>query len=374
MFFRIVKPLILHGLSQECVEMDCFFSDRLLCWYDENRRDLPWRDTRDPYIIWISEIILQQTRVSQGYDYFVRFIKRFPNVRDLAEASEDEVLRYWQGLGYYSRARNLHCAAKQVVAQGGFPHTYEEIRKLKGVGDYTAAAIASFAFGLPYAVVDGNVYRVLSRYYAVEKPIDTIAGKKYFLALASELLPRTRTADYNQAIMDFGALQCTPRAPQCEQCPLEEGCLAWKSGKVTGFPVKSRSLSVSCRYLNYICIKAEGQFVLFKREADDIWKGLYEPLLIETEQPVEVEKLFRLSPLNALLQAQEATWRTVNVGVKHQLSHRTLWCNFYLLDLPLKPDGNQMGRYGVWVDADKLSDFAVPRLISKLFEQCTKAE
>ena len=216
------------------------FAALLLAWYNENRRDLPWRGVGDPYKIWVSEIILQQTRVSQGHDYFLRFMERFPRVEDLAAASEDEVLKCWQGLGYYSRARNMHAAARQVVEGGGFPQTYEGIRRLKGVGDYTAAAIASFAFGLRHAVVDGNVYRVLARYFGVDSPIDTGQGKKYFARLAEELLPEDKyVADYNQAVMDFGAMQCVPKGPKCGQCPLCESCLAFRDGKVQDLPVKS---------------------------------------------------------------------------------------------------------------------------------------
>ncbi|MBQ2165193.1 MAG: A/G-specific adenine glycosylase, partial [Bacteroidaceae bacterium] len=194
------------------------FTPDLLRWYAENRRELPWRDTTDPYLIWLSEVILQQTRIQQGWAYWERFVERWHTVEELAAASEDEVLRLWQGLGYYSRARNLHAAAKQIVQMGGFPRTYEGIRSLKGVGDYTAAAIASFAFGLPHAVVDGNVYRVLARHFGIDTPINTTEGKKLFTALANELLPADQPAAFNQAMMDFGAIQCTPQSPRCVLC------------------------------------------------------------------------------------------------------------------------------------------------------------
>jgi len=199
-------------------------SDILIEWYASNKRDLPWRNTVDPYLIWISEIILQQTRVDQGLDYFLRFIRRFPDISTLAEASEDEVLKYWQGLGYYSRARNLHEAAKGM--HGLFPATYEGVRALKGVGDYTAAAVCSIAYGMPYAVVDGNVYRVLSRYFGIDTPIDSTEGRKLFYALAQEMQDKSRPALYNQAIMDFGAMQCVPKSPDCFSCPLLESCFA----------------------------------------------------------------------------------------------------------------------------------------------------
>ena len=212
------------------------FSEAIVEWYKEYKRDLPWRESSDPYRIWISEIILQQTRVAQGYDYFLRFIKRFPDVKALADADEDEVMKYWQGLGYYSRARNLHAAAKSM--NGVFPETYPEVLALKGVGEYTAAAICSFAYGMPYAVVDGNVYRVLSRYFGIDTPIDSTEGKKLFAALADEMLDKKQPALYNQGIMDFGAIQCTPQSPDCLFCPLADSCSALSTGRVTQLPVK----------------------------------------------------------------------------------------------------------------------------------------
>ena len=247
------------------------FASVLLKWFRENGRDLPWRQTRDPYAIWLSEIILQQTQVKQGWDYWERFMHRWPTVEALAAATEDEVLREWQGLGYYSRARNLHYAARQIVALGHFPDTLDEIRKLKGVGDYTAAAIGSIAFGLPAAVVDGNVYRVLARHFGIDTPINTTEGKKTFTALAQELLPVSPseysltshlspltseflplTSEYNQAIMDFGAIQCTPQTPRCNDCPLMETCSAFREGRVGELPVKQKTLQVLERHLIYI--------------------------------------------------------------------------------------------------------------------------
>ena len=237
------------------------FASVLLKWFRENGRDLPWRQTRDPYAIWLSEIILQQTQVKQGWDYWERFMHRWPTVEALAVATEDEVLREWQGLGYYSRARNLHYAAKQIVALGHFPDTLDDIRKLKGVGDYTAAAIGSIAFGLPAAVVDGNVYRVLARHFGIDTPINTTEGKKTFTALAQSLLPSEnfqfsifnfqlpQVAAYNQAIMDFGAIQCTPSSPNCLSCPLQESCSAFRSNLVSDLPVKQKTLKVRERHL-----------------------------------------------------------------------------------------------------------------------------
>ena len=247
----------------------------------ENGRDLPWRQTKDPYAIWLSEIILQQTQVKQGWDYWERFMHRWPTVEALAAATEDEVLREWQGLGYYSRARNLHYAAKQIVALGHFPNTLDEIKQLKGVGDYTAAAIGSIAFDLPAAVVDGNVYRVLARYFGIDTPINTTEGKKVFAAMAQELLPIDKASDYNQAIMDFGAIQCTPQSPRCLLCPLAESCEALHAGRVAELPVKQKTLKVRERHLIYIYVRCKDYVAIHRRGPGDIWQGLWEPYLIE---------------------------------------------------------------------------------------------
>ena len=258
------------------------FSRKLIDWYRENGRDLPWRRTKNPYLIWISEIILQQTRVVQGYDYYQRFVARFPDVFALAAADEDEVMKYWQGLGYYSRARNLHAAARRMAEAGGFPVTYTGVRALKGVGEYTAAAICSFAYGMPYAVVDGNVYRVLSRWLGIDTPIDSAEGKKLFVRVADELLDRERPGLYNQAIMDFGALQCTPVAPDCLFCPLNDSCVARLKGIAGSLPVKQHKNKVTNRYFNYIYVRMGAYTFIHKRSGNDIWKNLYEPPLIET--------------------------------------------------------------------------------------------
>ena len=260
------------------------FATTLVDWFSKNGRDLPWRQTRDPYAIWLSEIILQQTQVKQGWEYWERFMHRWPTVEALAAATEDEVLREWQGLGYYSRARNLHYAARQIVERGSFPNTIAEIKQLKGVGDYTAAAIGSIAFGLPAAVVDGNVYRVLSRYFGIDTPINTTEGKKLFAAMAQEQLPPQEASVYNQAIMDFGAIQCTPQSPDCSICPLMESCDAFRTNRIQELPVKLKTLKIRERHLIYIYVRYKGQTAIHRRGSGDIWQGLWEPLLVDNGQ------------------------------------------------------------------------------------------
>ena len=323
---------------------DIRFTETILRWYAENGRDLPWRRTRDPYAVWLSEIILQQTRIAQGTAYWESFMEHFPTVADLAAASEDEVLRLWQGLGYYSRARNLHAAARQIVAAGGFPSTLEGIRALKGVGDYTAAAIGSIAFGLPAAVVDGNVYRVLARYYGIATPIGTTAARKDFTALATSLLPADAAA-FNQGLMDFGALVCTPAAPRCDDCPLAAGCRAFREGRVALLPVKKPAAAVQERHLSYVYIRCAGFTAIHRRGPGDIWQGLWEPL---TVIPSEVEGSLTL----------------LKSGVKHQLTHRTIYADFYLWECAERPS---LPSDYIWVpESSFLTDYGKPRLVELL--------
>ena len=337
----------------------------LLDWYADNKRDLPWRDTADPYRIWISEIILQQTRVAQGYEYFLRFIRRFPDVETLASASEDEVLKYWQGLGYYSRARNLHAAAKSM--NGKFPESYQEVRALKGVGDYTAAAICSIAYNMPYAVVDGNVYRVLSRYWGIDTPIDSTEGKKLFAALADEMLDKSRPAAYNQAIMDFGAIQCTPQSPNCMFCPLADSCTALSKGLVMQLPVKQHRIKTSNRYFNYIYVRMGAHTLIHKRTEDDIWKNLFELPLVETEKDLSEEEFLACPQFHALFAEGEVRMvRTLLRGVKHVLSHRVIYTNFYEVTLP---DNSSSFSSYQRVAVEDLGRYAVPRLIHAFLEK-----
>ena len=356
---------------------DIRFTEGILRWYAENGRDLPWRRTRDPYAVWLSEIILQQTRIAQGTAYWERFMERFPTVADLAAASEDEVLRLWQGLGYYSRARNLHAAAKQIVALGHFPDTLEGIRALRGVGDYTAAAIGSIAFGLRAAVVDGNVYRVLARYYGICTPVGTGAAKKEFTALAQSLLPDGEAAAchfdqaqraekspaagaFNQGLMDFGALVCTPAAPRCDGCPLSAGCRAFRSGRVAFLPVKKPAAAIRERHLTYIYIRCNGFTAIHRRGPGDIWQGLWEPLVSESGQDD--------SPVISTGAEDEAEKSITRLrsGVKHQLTHRTIYADFYLWECPERP---ALPSDYIWVtEAAFLSDYGKPRLVERLLE------
>ena len=341
------------------------FADKLIGWYEENKRDLPWRDTKDPYRIWISEIILQQTRVAQGYDYFVRFMERFPDVFTLAEADEDEVMKHWQGLGYYSRARNLHAAARSMASSGGFPATYEGVLALKGVGEYTAAAICSFAYDMPYAVVDGNVYRVLSRWLGIDTPIDSTSGKKEFAQAAQELMDKHRPALYNQAIMDFGALQCTPASPDCLFCPLADSCLALAQGRVDTLPVKQHKTKVTHRFFNYIYVRTGGYTFIRKRTGNDIWKNLYEPLLIETDTDFsENAAAFEQKLLGVLGETPKRFLKTVRQGVKHVLSHRVIHANFHELHLP--DDFGTLEGYQKVAEED-LHKFPVSNLVYQFF-------
>lgn len=372
------------------------FANTIISWFRENGRALPWRETRDPYAIWLSEIILQQTRIAQGWEYWERFMAQYPTVEDLAAAHEDEVLKLWQGLGYYSRARNLHTAAKQIVALGHFPDTLEGIKQLKGVGDYTAAAIGSFAFDIPAAVVDGNVYRVLARYFGIDTPINSTQGKKEFAALAQSLLPSSKAsvslsssspvAAYNQAMMDFGAIQCTPQSPKCLLCPLAETCEAMRSNRVAELPVKQKTLKVKTRHLSYIYIRCNGMTAIHRRGEGDIWQGLWEPFnasditeataSIASAQASPSSTKFssssaKLSPFKSEL---VASLHLSNVdglqllaqNVKHVLTHRILLADFYLLETEARP---QLPDDYIWIKEEEIEDYGIPRLIELMLER-----
>lgn len=349
-----------------------FISHILIRWYGQNKRDLPWRETKNPYFIWLSEIILQQTRVAQGYDYYTRFTKTFPDVFSLANAHEDEVLKLWQGLGYYSRVRNLHTAAKTIASDfnGVFPSTYKDILSLKGVGEYTAAAIGSFAFGLPHAVVDGNVFRVLSRLFGVDIPIDTTQGKKLFTNLANELLDARHPGEHNQAIMEFGALQCVPTSPNCGTCPLSDICLAYSQNKVSAYPVKQGKTKVKERYFNYLDIRIGASMFLHKRIGNDIWRNLYELPLIETDENLSLDRLQKEDAFRQLFDsAGVVSVSPVGTTLKHILSHRIIYANFYRIEIS---EDTVIREKFLKIDKADLSSFAISRLVDRYFERLSE--
>lgn len=341
------------------------FSNRLISWYLQNKRDLPWRNTENPYFIWLSEIMLQQTRVAQGMPYYFSFTTAFPTVFDLANASEEQVLKLWQGLGYYSRARNLHQTAQFVAneLQGNFPNNYKDLLKLKGVGEYTAAAIASFCYQEAVPVVDGNVFRVLSRYFEVETDIASAFAKKEFTALAQELLPKNKAALFNQAIMEFGALQCVPKNPNCEICILNESCAALQKNKVSQLPFKSKKNKVKIRYFNYLVFLDVAQnTIIKKRTAKGIWHNLYEFPLIETEKTEgfdwicnEVKDLFFNE--NQILSIEESNPETII----HKLTHQHLNIKFWKVNL------NIYLMKGI--DFETLNTFPFPIVIHNFIER-----
>ncbi|CAM3634465.1 A/G-specific adenine glycosylase [Flavobacterium chungbukense] len=341
------------------------FHNILIKWYLRNKRDLPWRKTVDPYQIWLSEIMLQQTRVAQGMPYFFSFTKEFPTVKHLADASEEKVLKLWQGLGYYSRARNLHKTAQYISndLNGVFPDSYKELLKLKGVGDYTAAAIASFSYNESVPVVDGNVFRVLSRYFDIESDIALPATKKEFAALAQELMPKDNPAIFNQAIMEFGALQCVPKSPDCSVCDFNASCAALQKGKVNMLPVKSKKVKVTNRFFNYLILEdVLGNTVLQKRTAKGIWHNLYEFPLLETESIVDFDLVAKKAkeeffPSYTIIGIEDFNKSTV----VHKLSHQHLHIQFWKIKVKEKIENG--------IDAEKLKTFPFPIVIYNFIEK-----
>jgi A/G-specific adenine glycosylase len=348
-----------------------WFQKRLQRWYEKNKRDLPWRKETDPYKIWISEIILQQTQVQQGLAYYERFIKKFPSVKNLASAGEDEVLKLWQGLGYYSRARNLHAAAKSVVKEynGVFPTEYESILKLKGIGTYTASAIASFAFDKPHAVVDGNVYRVLSRLFGIKEAIDSSAGKRVFQQTADELIDKKDPALHNQAIMEFGSQYCKPVAPQCSLCIFSDKCFALAHNLVAQLPIKEKKNRVTERFFSYLLVAdKQGKILINKREEKDIWRGLYEFSLLETQALCEPQHLLKKSEIKKVA-GNNFDLLHVSDPYKHVLSHQHLHTRFYVIRKRGMHDGSTLS-----VPPGRLTKYAFPRLIEKFMEDCNLNE
>jgi A/G-specific adenine glycosylase len=339
-----------------------FFTNRLLQWFANNDRPLPWKGVKDPYLIWLSEIILQQTRVEQGRAYFERFRDQYPTVIELASAPEDELMKMWEGLGYYSRARNLHTTAKRIVDEFDsiFPDDYDTIKSLKGVGPYTAAAIASFAFKLPYAVVDGNVYRVLSRFFGIETPIDSTEGKKEFASLAEQLLDKSKPDQYNQAIMDFGATLCTPKSPDCAHCPLLEGCVAKKEGLIPLLPIKAKKLKKRTRYFNYLVLKHKDNRWIRRREQKDIWQKLYEFPLIESTKIEDLSGLKKTSEWDYFC-GEKAELQRRSRPFSQQLTHQKIIAVFWEVTIGSRdflPESKI-----VEVKRENLRNFAFPKII-----------
>ena len=335
----------------------------LLLWWNlhQNSRQMPWKGEKNPYLIWLSEIILQQTRVEQGLPYFLRFKQNYPTVKHLAIAKPDEVMKLWQGLGYYSRARNLHETAQHIhtALHGKFPTTFEEIKKLKGVGDYTASAFASFAFGEKKAVVDGNVIRVLARVFGVDTAFDTTAGKKQFAELAQELIDEEQPGAYNQAIMDFGAMVCTPQNPKCEDCVFNKMCVAYKQDLIDVLPVRSKKNKISSRYFTYLLIRNKKEILIEKREAKDIWQNLYQLPLIETDKPVK-RNFSEL--ISGLLGNKKYAIKTYSKEITQMLSHRKIHFRFVEIEADdlskLHVKGSQK------IKLKDLQKFAFPRTIN----------
>lgn len=346
---------------------------KIIEWYNRHKRDLPWRHTADPYRIWVSEIILQQTRVVQGMGYYLRFMDSFPTVEVLAKASQKEVLLLWQGLGYYSRARNMHAAAQQVVTEydGIFPESYEELLKLKGVGPYTAAAIASFAFGQPYAAIDGNVNRVIARLFAVEEPINTPPGNKKITEITNELLDPQKAGTFNQAMMEFGALQCTPAKPVCDECPVRDVCVAYQMNSVTQYPKKTKKKKPRKRYLNYLVFqkrKSEKVWLQKRENSSDIWYNMYEFPLIESQQTMDAGQLINTQEFGRIAKNLKVVDLRLLNTKKHQLSHQTLFASFWLIEVVETGDSMILKN---WIQEKQhnLVSYPLPRLISAFAEE-----
>lgn len=341
------------------------FAKTLISWYLKNKRDLPWRETKDPYRIWLSEIILQQTRVNQGMPYYFTFLEEFPTVFDLANAPLEKVLKHWQGLGYYSRARNLHQTAIYVAneSNGNFPSSYKELKKLKGIGEYTASAIASTCFDEPVAVVDGNVYRFLSRYFGIDTPINSTAGAKEFKELANELLDASAPGMFNQATIEFGAIQCKPQLPLCQTCPFAYSCIARKEGRIKELPVKIKKLKVKDRYFNYLVfLSEENKTLIEQRTGKGIWQGLYQFPLVETNSLPDADDLIQHEQFRKIVGEEAFNITLYNkMPVIHKLTHQHLHTHFWLVEK------EELPRKAVAVDT--LAEYPVPVLIANFLRE-----
>jgi A/G-specific adenine glycosylase len=348
------------------------FATLLLKWNRiQNNRQMPWKGEKDPYKIWLSEIILQQTRVEQGLDYYHRFIERFPDVHKLAKAKDQVIFKLWEGLGYYTRCRNLIAAARYISKElkGKFPGTYEEINALKGVGPYTASAISSFAFNLPHAVVDGNVFRVLSRVFGISKSIDSTEGKKYFTQLANDLLDKKQPGIYNQAIMDFGAVVCKPAIPLCSTCVFNKTCFAFLDKKVNELPVKEKKISIKKRWFYYLVIEQENKIAIRQRTGKDIWNQLYEFPMIEKERETSSETILQEAEKSGWLSKKKYEVVAISPLFKQQLSHQLISGQFIKIKLQKK----DMAKIDMlWIKARQLKNYAFPKFITQYFDSATE--
>jgi A/G-specific adenine glycosylase len=341
----------------------------IINWYNQNKRDLPWRKTNSPYHIWLSEVILQQTRIAQGLDYYLQFIEKYPEIEDLAIAPFDEVLRLWQGLGYYSRARNLHYSARMIVAKygGRIPDNYTDLIKIKGVGPYTAAAVASIAFKQPVALVDGNVSRVLARLYSVKEPVNSGAGKAELSRLANEILDPSQPGIHNQALMEFGSMVCLPKNPLCGNCVLSEMCLAKLNHETGLYPIKERKIKLRTRYFNYLLIQYHENIFLHKRIQKDIWYLLYEFPLIETGSALSFSKLTKHPAWKLIFGNGKVSLLDGPKQYKHQLTHQTLHCFFYHVKVNVRPEFR--GDEYILIPYDRMDEFAIPRAIGRYLSE-----
>ncbi len=357
--------------TEDKVKNEKDFSRLLLRWNrQKNKRQMPWKGEKDPYKIWLSEIILQQTRVEQGLAYYHRFVENFPDIHQLANAPDSEVFKLWEGLGYYTRCRNLIATARYISKelQGKFPDTYEEIKSLKGIGPYTAAAISSFAFNLPYAVVDGNVFRVLSRVFGIHKPIDSTEGKKYFTQLANGILDKKKPGIYNQAIMDFGAIICKPAVPLCNECVFKKTCFAFLHNKINVLPVKEKKIRIKKRWFYYLVIEHQHKIAIQQRIEKDIWNQLYEFPMIEMGEEATAEEIILQAEKLNLLQKKNYELVTVSPLFKQQLSHQLIAGQFIKIKLTGKP---LLKKNQLWVTNKQLKKFAFPRFINHYLDKQT---
>lgn len=345
-----------------------FFFEFLIKWNrNKNKREMPWKGEKDPYKIWISEIILQQTRVQQALAYYNRFIEAWPDVKSLAKAKEREVYKLWEGLGYYSRCRNLIASAKYINNElnGRFPDTYEDILSLKGVGDYTAAAIASFAFNQPYAVVDGNVFRVLARFFGIQIPVDSAEGKKLFRSLANSLIDKNEPAEYNQAIMDFGAVVCKPLLPLCNECPLQKKCIAYKKNLVNILPIKEKSVKIRQRFFNYLMVEHDGKIYINRRTEKDIWQNLYEFILIETDQMIPEVEFLASKCFKTLFKRNNIKIDKISKTYNQKLTHQIITGRF--IHINLKNSSQPLKKY-TSVSKSELKKLAFPKFITSYLQ------